>query len=557
MESIDRRLCQYLWADCNASSECAPSINGVGGLLCIWNNDSFSVDRKVVGRGFILLEGMWIKENKRVSIINVYAPCDLQGKRQQWDEILQLKTSSQEGLWCVLGDFNSIRHQDERVSSAQSVGPDPSISEFNSWISYMALEEVRSVGRRFTWCRLNGSAMSRLDRFLLSDEWLVQWPGSTQFVLDRDYSDHCPILLKSKTIDWGPKPFKVMDWWLKDKGFQQLVEQQWGQLSPSWMGRKVQNIKMELNALEAGLNDRTLSQEEVILKKSLQVQLWDAAYAYGSMLRQKTRVKWLKEGDNNFTYFHRLINHRRRKKNAIQGISIDGVWVHEPCSVKNVAILYFKDRFSEECCSRPTLDGVQFSSLDLRDKESLVSRFSELEIKSAVWDCGGDKSPGPDGLNFNFINHFCEILKPDFISLWKDKWLGDNLNLQAKYLTLYLISNQQTSSINSMRDFVEDRWEWKLIWRRNFFDHEIDMVAAFLAEIESEHIHQSSRDFLCWKADPNGLYSTKSAYKVLQEAHNNANEDKASKIIWSLKIPPRASAFSWRLFNNMLVLNHL
>ena len=290
MESIDRRLCQYLWADCNASSECAPSINGAGGLLCIWNNDSFSVDRKVVGRGFILLEGMWIKENKRVSIINVYAPCDLQGKRQQWDEILQLKTSSQEGLWCVLGDFNSIRHQDERVSSAQSVGPDPSISEFNSWISDMALEEVRSVGRRFTWCRPNGSAMSRLDRFLLSDEWLVQWPGSTQFVLDRDYSDHCPILLKSKTIDWGPKPFKVMDWWLKDKGFQQLVEQQWGNYHPpGWGGfvlnhkikflkqcikhwsfsngeanaRKVQNIKKELNALEAGFNDRALSQEEV------------------------------------------------------------------------------------------------------------------------------------------------------------------------------------------------------------------------------------------------------------------------------------------------------
>ena len=154
----------------------------------------------------------------------------------------------------------------------------------------MALEEVRSVGRRFTWCRPNGSAMSRLDRFLLSDEWLVQWPGSTQFVLDRDYSDHCPILLKSKTIDWGPKPFKVMDWWLKDKGFQQLVEQQWGNYHPpGWGGfvlnhkikflkqcikhwsfsngeanaRKVQNIKKELNALEASLTDRALSQEEV------------------------------------------------------------------------------------------------------------------------------------------------------------------------------------------------------------------------------------------------------------------------------------------------------
>ena len=165
-----------------------------------------------MGRGFILLEGLWIKDNKRVSIINVYAPCDLQRKRQQWDEILQLKTASQACLWCVLGDFNSIRHQDERVSSAQSVGVDPSISEFNSWISDMNLEDVRSVGRRFTWCRPNGNAMSRLDRFLLSDDWLVHWPDSTQFVLDRDYSDHCPILLKSKNIDWGPKPFKVMDW---------------------------------------------------------------------------------------------------------------------------------------------------------------------------------------------------------------------------------------------------------------------------------------------------------------------------------------------------------
>ena len=99
---------------------------------------------------------------------------------------------------------------------------------------------------------------------------------------------------------------------------------------------------------------------------------------------------------------------------------------------------------------------------------------------------------------------------------------------------------------------MEDRWEWKLTWRRTFFYHEIDNVAALLAEIESGHIHQSSRDFLWWKPDPNGLFSTKSAYKVMQEAHNNADEDRASKIMWRLKIPPRASAFSWRLFKNRL-----
>ena len=143
-----------------------------------------------------------------------------------------------------------------------------------------------------------------------------------------------------------------MDWWLKDKGFQNLVEHQWGNYHPpGWGGgvvlnhkikvlkqcikqwslsngevnvRKVQILKRELNALEASFNDRVLTQEEVSLKKSLQVQLRNTTYAYESMLRQKARVKWIKEGDSNSNQFHRLINHRRRK-NAIQGILIDGV----------------------------------------------------------------------------------------------------------------------------------------------------------------------------------------------------------------------------------------
>ncbi|KAL5190967.1 putative MYST-like histone acetyltransferase 1 [Glycine soja] len=283
----------------------------------------------------------------------------------------------------------------------------------------MALEEVRFVGRNFTWYRPNGTAMSRLDRFLLSDEWLSQWPDSTQFVLDRDFSDHCPILLRSTTIDWGPRPFKIMDWWLKDKDFQKMVSHRWGNYHPSgWGGyalkmklkfikgcirqwssqngvinaSKIRNLKKELNALEAGSNASILSQAKVELKKSLQEQLWNAALAYESMLRQKSRVKWLREGDRNSAYFHRVINHRRRV-NAIQGLLIAGEWVQEPNRVKTAVLNHFKHKFSEQNPNRPTLDGVHFSSLGQGYKECLIARFSEGEIKSAVWACGGDKSP--------------------------------------------------------------------------------------------------------------------------------------------------------------------
>ncbi|KAH1212619.1 putative ribonuclease H protein [Glycine max] len=81
---------------------------------------------------------------------------------------------------------------------------------------------------------------------------------------------------------------------------------------------KIQNLKKDLNALEAGVNGSNISQAEMELKKSLQEQLWTAAITYESMMRQKSRVKWIREGDTNSAYFHRLINHRRRV-NAFQG----------------------------------------------------------------------------------------------------------------------------------------------------------------------------------------------------------------------------------------------
>ncbi|KHN27108.1 Transposon TX1 putative 149 kDa protein, partial [Glycine soja] len=46
--------------------------------------------------------------------------------------------------------------------------------------------------------------------------------------------------------------------------------------------------------------------------------------------------------------------------------------------------------------------------------EELIAPFSDQEIKEAVWSCGGDKCPGPDGFNFNFIKEFWGVMKPEF-----------------------------------------------------------------------------------------------------------------------------------------------
>ena len=47
------------------------------------------------------------------------------------------------------------------------------MEEFNNFILEMELLDNQLVGRRFTWVRPNGTAMSRLDRFLVTDDWLA------------------------------------------------------------------------------------------------------------------------------------------------------------------------------------------------------------------------------------------------------------------------------------------------------------------------------------------------------------------------------------------------
>lgn len=61
-----------------------------------------------------MLVGEWLQEQQLIHIITIYSPCDIQNKRILWDNVKQLKYQSQEGLWCVLGDFiTSEYHQKE------------------------------------------------------------------------------------------------------------------------------------------------------------------------------------------------------------------------------------------------------------------------------------------------------------------------------------------------------------------------------------------------------------------------------------------------------------
>ena len=409
-EIVDRSMCQALWGNTDVRWEAQAASNSAGGILCLWSEKSFKLQRKVIGQGFLLLVGEWLQEQQLIHIITIYSPCDIQNKRILWDNVKQLKYQSQGGLWCVLGDFNNIRASSERVGICHRGSGESNMSEFNEWIEELEVEEVPWLGRQFTWFRPNGTAKSKLDRFLVSPEWLAKWPGSTQHTLDRNFSDHCPILLRSKFVDWGPKPFRILDCWFSDNSFKKIVQESWSSNQQSgWGGyvlkekikslkqklkawnkeqfgntfKRYKKIEEELNKLETNTGDRHLTPNEMMTRKQLQEDLWRAAQSQESLLRQKARSKWIKEGDCNTRYFHLMMNASRRN-NSLRGVWINGAWSEEPARVKEEVRSFFMQRFQEPDQHIPRLDSIIFHTIDNHQNEMLLSRFTEEEVKSAV-----------------------------------------------------------------------------------------------------------------------------------------------------------------------------
>jgi len=109
-----------------------------------------------------------------------------------------------------------------------------------------------------------------------------------------------------------------------------------------------------------------------------------------------------------------MINANRRH-DSLKGVLVDGVWTVEPNKVREEARAFFSQRFLEPDPHRPTLDGITFQIISQQQNNMLVAPFSEEEVRLAIWDCGSDKSPGPDGFNFKFIKMFWPLIKPDVL----------------------------------------------------------------------------------------------------------------------------------------------
>ena len=99
---------------------------------------------------------------------------------------------------------------------------------------------------------LNNQRMSRLNRFLVSEEWDAHFGGVVQSMMPRPTSNHFPVMLEGGVLEErGPLPFWFENMWLKVDGFKNLIYQWWQSNEVRGFGSYV--LTEKLKALKARL----------------------------------------------------------------------------------------------------------------------------------------------------------------------------------------------------------------------------------------------------------------------------------------------------------------
>ncbi|XP_070016488.1 uncharacterized protein LOC142182619 [Nicotiana tabacum] len=272
----------------------------------------------------------------------VYAPnCRIE-RKIVWREIGAVK-GLMEGPWAVCGDFNVTRYPSEK---RECLRRSKAMVEFSDFIEDMELIDLRLEGGYYTWFKGdNHTAASRIDRFLISEEWDESFRNIKQTIQQRLISDHSPVALYCGAWEQAKSYFKFENWWLNVEGFDDRIRDWW--TSFEFSGRPDYILACKLKALKGKLKEwsrvyegnlglqkskllsqlagfettqqlRALTEEESVRKAATLMEIEEQLKNEEIVWRQKSRALWLKEGDRNTKFFHRTANAHKRNNNIDQ-----------------------------------------------------------------------------------------------------------------------------------------------------------------------------------------------------------------------------------------------
>ena len=452
---------RYLnWSALNAKGS-------VGGILLLWDKRRISLEDSVAGSFSVSCLFRMEEDGFQWVFSGVYGPIEKRLRESFWEELGSIR-GLWENPWCVGGDFNEILSPNERSRGGRISN---SMRRFADVLNELGLRDLPLQGGHYTWQGgSNGRSMSRLDRFLVTPDWESQCNRVIQRRLPRPVSDHFPIMLDSEGVRTGPSPFRFELMWLKYEGFKEILKGWWQNLQ--YHGSFSFIISAKLKALKDLLKnwnrevfgkveyqkkdalrrvsywdelekERGLSLEEVEARVKAKDDFKSWALMEETSWLQKFRETWLKEGDRNTGFFHRMANAHKRR-NCLKSISINGRKLDKEAEIKEGLVNTFQNLLSDPGGWRPPLPDLALNEIGPEEAARLEEIFSEEEIWAAISGLNSEKAPGPDSIPLAFWSFSWDFVKNEVLGFFKEFHEQGRFVKQLNATFLVLIPKKQT-----------------------------------------------------------------------------------------------------------------
>ncbi|KAL0292750.1 UNVERIFIED_CONTAM: hypothetical protein Sradi_6975700 [Sesamum radiatum] len=162
-----------------------------------------------------------------------------------------------------------------------------------------------------------------------------------------------------------------------------------------------------------------------------------------SMLQQRSKMAWMKDGDQCSRLFLRKVAKRRSSKRAFQIMTPDGQTLINQPAVINEFIRYYqellggrsRDRFIDLRHLRPWARHI----LTEAEADALVLPVSSEEVKQALFDIDESKAPGLDGYSAGFFKAAWPVIGEEVTQAILDFFQTGRLLKQVNATLLSLI----------------------------------------------------------------------------------------------------------------------
>ena len=422
-----------------------------------------------------------LKDNCSFWCSTIYASNNYLDRRVLWRHLLWCEPMVGHNPWFVIGDFNTTRFVNEKIGGNMMY--DNAMTDFHECLFKLELADIPFLGPIFTWMNRREGVnfiARKLDRCLQNECCLDVFPNVMTEVLQPGLSDHCPLVTRLNIRqDSGRRKlylFKNFNFWADHPTFLQLVKDAWNCEvfgTPMYrLTRKLKSVKAALKAFNfhsfAKLHDRVVDAKENLKqaqfallnnpydtllveneKKCLKA-FHDLACAEEGFLKQKSRIQWLKLGDQNTSFFHKAIK-SRNSRNSIKVLTLASRGrIEDPEDIKQEAIAHFQNIL---CCDGPStdhnhyLDNLEGFTWSPQHKESLNRRITQEEIKNAIFSINDSKAPGPDGFTSLFFKKAWSIVGSDVTEAVESFFNSGSMLREINYTIIALVPRYQTLNL--------------------------------------------------------------------------------------------------------------